>query len=101
MLVDIQVSAAGLYLPPVFKSPFVLTQPDGIISLPVQTAACSLLASGALIVLVAAQVSVAGTYLPPLLASGAALTSPPQTTISMPVHTAVCPHRPRADWLRA
>ena len=94
MLVVIQVSAEGLYLPPVFSEPLLLSPPHTIISLPVQTAACLSLASGALIVLVTVQVSVAGTYLPPLLPVPPVASSPPQMTISLPVHTAVCSHRP-------
>ena len=94
MLVAVQVSAEGLYLPPVFSEPLLLSPPHTIISLPVQTAACLSLASGALIVLVTVQVSVAGTYLPPLLPVPPVASSPPQTIISPPVHTAVCSHRP-------
>ena len=97
MLVVIQVSAEGLYLPPVFSEPLLLSPPHTIISLPVQTAACLSLASGALIVLVTVQVSVAGTYLPPLLPVPPVASSPPQMTISVPVHTAVCSTVPRAD----
>jgi hypothetical protein len=53
MLVGVQVSVVGLYLPPVFdKDP-----PQTIISLPVQTAVCPLRAVGALVVLVAVHVS--------------------------------------------
>ena len=59
MLVAVQVSAEGLYLPPVFSAPLLLSPPHAINSSPVQTAACLSLASGALIVLVTVQVSVA------------------------------------------
>ena len=44
-------------------------------------------ALGALVVLVAVQLSVLGLYLPPVFRSWE---SPPQTIISLPVHTAVC-----------
>jgi hypothetical protein len=44
---------------------------------------------GALLVLVAVQLSVPGSYLPPVLEA-----NPPQMIISLPVHTAVCSHRP-------
>src|SRR5215831_15508020 len=44
--------------------------------------------------LVAVQVSVPGLYLPPVLKLGPGLPTPPQTIISLPVHTAVCSHRP-------
>ena len=42
--------------------------------------------------LVAVQLSVLGLYLPPVLKT-LALSVPPQTIISLPVHTAVCPYR--------
>ena len=38
MLVAVQVSAPGLYFPPVFEDPFVSVPPQTIISLPVHTA---------------------------------------------------------------
>ena len=56
VLVAVQVSVLGLYLPPVFKTPKPFTPPQTIISLPVQTAVWSVRASGALVVLVAVQV---------------------------------------------
>jgi hypothetical protein len=59
-----------------------------IISLPVQTDAVKCRAEGALVVLVAVQLSVVGLYLPPVLKELLAL-SPPQTIISLPVHTDV------------
>jgi len=65
MVVAIQVSVSGLYLPPVSKElPLTLTRPQTIISLPVQTAVCRLRGTGALVVLVAVQLSVLGLYLP-------------------------------------
>jgi hypothetical protein len=45
-------------------------------------------AEGALVVLVAVQLSVLGLYLPPVF-SQPLLSPPPQTIISLPVHTAV------------
>lgn len=78
-LVAVQPSVLGLYLPPVFDP-----LPQMIISLPVQTAVCSYRAEGALTVLVAVQLSMFGLYLPPDVSS-----VPPQTIISVPVHTAV------------
>jgi hypothetical protein len=42
---------------------------------------------------VAVQLSVPGWYLPPVF-KGLAPLSPPQTIISLPVHTAVCCQRP-------
>ena len=44
--------------------------------------------AGALVVLVAVQLSVLGSYLPPVLRK-LLLSAPPQTIISLPVHTAV------------
>jgi hypothetical protein len=67
MLVAIQLSVLGLYLPPVFQYlPMKSTPPQIIISLPVHTAVCPFRVEGALIVLVAVQVSVIGLYLPPV-----------------------------------
>ena len=43
--------------------------------------------------LVEAQLSVAGSYFPPVAKSVNTLLSPPQTIISLPVHTAVCDAR--------
>jgi hypothetical protein len=57
-----------------------------IISLPVQTAA-ETRGEGALVVLVAVQLSVSGSYLPPVFKKVMPL-NPPQTIISVPVHTA-------------
>src|SRR6266850_1647483 len=60
VLVAVQVSVPGLYLPPVLKALLPLPPPQTIISLPVQTALCRYRATGALVVLVAAQLSVTG-----------------------------------------
>jgi hypothetical protein len=45
-----------------------------------------------LTLLVSAQVSVIGLYLPPVFTE--LVPPPPQIIISLPVHTAVCDHRP-------
>src|SRR5439155_1282518 len=67
MLVAIQLSVLGLYLPPVFKPVLLpLNPPQTIISLVVHTAVCQNRPAGALAVLVAAQLSVPGLYLPPV-----------------------------------
>jgi hypothetical protein len=58
-----------------------------IISLPVQIAVWSNRAEGALLVVVAVQLSVLGLYLPPVFKRLGL--PPPQTIISLPVHTAV------------
>jgi hypothetical protein len=57
VLVVVQVSVLGLYLPPLFKALPLPNPPQTIISLPVQTAVCKARASGTLVVLVAVQVS--------------------------------------------
>jgi hypothetical protein len=88
VVVAVQLSLLGLYLPPVFNKP----PPQTIISLPVHTAVCQNRAVGALVVLVAVQLSVLGSYLPPVFKDMVAL-YPPQTIISLPVQTAVCPLR--------
>jgi hypothetical protein len=77
------------YLPPVFRGACVFSPPQASISLPVHTAVCSLRASGALAVLVAVQVSVLGLYLPPVFKPFELSGVPPQTIISLLVHTAV------------
>jgi hypothetical protein len=79
------------YLPPVFKNRLWLElyPPQTIISLPVHTAVCCSRAKGALAMLVAVQLSMPGLYLPPVLKSIAGQQKmPPQTIISLPVHTA-------------
>jgi hypothetical protein len=90
MLVAVQLSVPGLYLPPVFREwlgPSEKYPPQTIISLPVHTAVCDSRPLGALVVLVAVQLSVAGLYLPPVLKKLPPY--PPQTIISLPVHTDV------------
>jgi hypothetical protein len=67
VLVAVQLSMLGLYLPPVFKSePLALTPPHMIISLPVHTAVCNHRPSGALVVPISVQLFVLGLYLPPV-----------------------------------
>jgi hypothetical protein len=89
VLVAIQLSAMGLYLPPVLKikGVMLLYPPHMIISLPVHTAVWFILAVGAPTVLVVIQLSVPGLYFPPVFKK--LVLSPPQITISVPVHTAV------------
>jgi len=62
MLVAIQLSVMGLYLPPLLSP----EPPQTIISLPVHTAVCPARAEGALVVLVAVHLFVLGLYLPPV-----------------------------------
>ena len=87
VLVAVQLSVPGLYLPPVFKAKLRKNPPQTIISLPDQTAVCSYRPGGALVVLVAVQLSMLGLYLAPVFKY--APSYPPQTIISLPVHTAV------------
>jgi hypothetical protein len=87
VLVSVQLSVLGLYLPPVFKK-LLLNPPQTIISLPVQTAVCPTRPAGALLVLVATQLSVLGLYRAPVF-NKPLLPDPPQMIISLPVHTAV------------
>jgi hypothetical protein len=86
VLVAVQLSVLGLYLPPVLKW-LTLIPPQAIISLPAHTAVWKYRAAGALVVLVAVQVSVPGLYLPPVFKM--LKLAPPQTIISLSVQTAV------------
>jgi hypothetical protein len=90
VLVAVQLSVLGLYLPPVFKigPPQPSCPPQTIISLPLHTAVWDSRASGALVVLVTVQLLVLGLYLPPVLKE-TGKSPPPQTIISLPLHTAV------------
>jgi len=65
VLVAVQLSVLGLYLPPVFRK-MPLNPLQTIISLLVQTAVCKYRPAGALVMLVAVHVSVPGLYLPPV-----------------------------------
>jgi hypothetical protein len=67
VLVADQLSAVGLYLPPVLQSLNVeSTPPQTIISRPVHTPVCPARPSTSLGTLVAVQLSVLGLYLPPV-----------------------------------
>ena len=85
----VQLSVLGLYLPPVFKMlAAVISAPDDHFAAGPDCRVIRIGQSGALVVLVAVQLSVLGLYLPPVFKS--VLPSyPPQTIISLPVHTAV------------
>ena len=87
VLVAVQLSVLGLYLPPVFKSLLPSYPPQTIISLPVQTAVCRSRPVGAFAVVVAPQPSVPGLYLPPVFEKP--LLYPPHMIISFPVQTDV------------
>jgi len=67
MLVAVQASVPGSYLPPVFRKLLPLYPPHTIISLRVQTAVNWLRGGGVLVVLIAVQLFVAGLYVPPVL----------------------------------
>jgi len=94
VFVAIQLFVPGSYLPPVFnRTKFWSVPPQIIISLPLQTALCEARAEGTLAMVVAIQLFVLGLYVPPVLkywGGGPSLSFPPQTIISLPVHTAVC-----------
>lgn len=61
VLVAVQLSVLGLYLPPVFRGPLPKrAPPQTIISLPVQTAVCNSRPIGAFVVLVEVQLFVLG-----------------------------------------
>ena len=91
MLVTTQLSVPGVYRPPLL-SPFV--PPQTIISLPVHTTVCRDRADGTFApVLVVTQLLVPGVYRPPLFRSVGVSSLPPQTIISLPVHTALCRYR--------
>ena len=85
MLVAVQVSMFGSYLPPVFVTPPPEIPPQMIISVPVHTPVGMARFSGALTALVAVQLSFVGLYFPPMLVT----LYPPQAIISVPVHTVV------------
>ena len=88
-MVDVQLSVLALYLPPVLKGPLVSPPPHTISSLPVQTPVAPDRGEGALARLVATQLSFRGVYLPPVFVTLKVSSKPPQTIISLPVHTAV------------
>jgi hypothetical protein len=69
VLVPVQSSVAGSYLPPLFNWEPGKPPPQTIISVPVHTAVWLSRSSGALFVLVAVQLLVAGVYLPPVFTS--------------------------------
>jgi hypothetical protein len=68
----------------------LVTAPQTIISVPVQTAVWPLLLEGAPEDEMAVQLSMTGSYLDPLLKERVEL-PPPHTIISEPVQTAACP----------
>jgi hypothetical protein len=66
MLVAVQLSVLGLYLPPVLKSPVWLPPPQTVISLPVHTAVWRPRPSTSFGTPVAVQLSTVGLYRPPV-----------------------------------
>ena len=91
VLVAVQLSVLGSYLPPVFEiaAECVDSAPDDHFAASSRLPCDQSRASGALVVLVAVQLSVLGSYLPPVFKTSKLRLSPPQTIISLPVHTAV------------
>ena len=69
MLVAVQLSVLGLYLPPVFKSGCRYYPPQTIISTASPHCRVTIGPAGALVVLVAVQLSVLGLYFPPVFKS--------------------------------
>ena len=93
MEVRVQLSVPGSYLPPVFVAMNVSSTPlQTNISSPVHTTAWAIRPSGTPVSPVGVQLSVLGLYLPPVR-KGFMLSLPPQTIISLPVHSAVCTNR--------
>ena len=89
VLVAVQLSVLGSYLPPVFKAERRSIRPRRSFRCR-STQPCDMIVQlGAFVVLVAVQLSVPGLYLPPVFKRSAS-SDPPQTIISLPVHTAVC-----------
>jgi hypothetical protein len=91
VLVGVQLSMPGLYLPPVFRRQLAKIHPappQTIISLPVHTAVWPFRLLGALLLPVFIQLSLLGLYLPPVFTLPSTV-SPPQTIISLPVHIAL------------
>ena len=91
VLVAVQLSVLGLYLPPVLNGRDRF-RPRRSFRCRSRLLCDSTRAAGALVVLVAVQLSVLGLYLPPVLKS-VTPSNPPQTIISLPVQTAVCASR--------
>ena len=89
VLVAVQLSVLGLYLRAGVQISIAVVRPRRsfhcLSRLPCD---CSR-AMGALVVLVSIQVSVLGLYLPPVFVMRPTSANPPQTIISLPVHTAV------------
>jgi hypothetical protein len=89
VLVAVQLSVLGSYLPPVLKKvPMKSPPPQTIISLPLHIAVGNVRPAGAFVMVVDVQLSVLGLYRPPVLKRPLS-SFPPQTIISLPVHTAV------------
>ena len=89
VLVAVQLSVPGLYLPPVFKERAAITSaPDDHFT---ASPHCRVTdrAVGALVVLVAVQLSVLGLYLPPVFKEGAAVPSTPDDHFTASPHCCV------------
>ena len=96
VLVAIQLSVPGLYLPPVFKKSLSFHPPQTIISLLVQTDVGMPRGDGAPVVLVAVQLSVPGVELPPSFKAMGPI-NPPQTIVPVVIaHAPAQRKSPRA-----
>ena len=88
--VGTQISVTGSYRAPELIGLSLVPPPQTIISLPVQSAVCTNRAVGAFTVLVELQLSLVGLYRPPVFKLQLPPQPlPPQTIISLPVHTPV------------
>ena len=98
MVVAVQLSAPGLYLPPVFRKVGPTPPPQTSISLPVHTAVWPDRAPGALVVLVAVQLSVLGLYLPPVFTKVGPVVPHPRRSFQCP---STLPSGPPGHWARS
>jgi hypothetical protein len=92
VLIGVQASVAGWYTAPSPTTSYAFPYPpQTIIALPVQTATCPERGDGAPTLDMGLHESVAGSYRKPesILTSLVFPSAPPQTIISLPVHTAV------------
>ena len=90
MLVAVQLSVLGLYLPPVLiEVTAIIVPPQTIISLPLQTAVCDCRPVGRVGSAGSCPTVSAGIVSPTGIDRVRPKSYPPQTIISLPVHTAV------------
>ena len=88
-LVAAQLFVPGKYFAPVLKGLPPLSPPQMIIAVPVHTACVICSRIGAFVMLVAVQLFVVGIVSATGVHTNTIASTPPQTTITLPVHTAV------------